>query len=60
MLPTPKTFQGTLRPYQEIGFSWLQFVAKAGIGACLADDMGLGKTVQMIAVLAYQQVNKLA
>ena len=60
MLPTPKTFQGTLRPYQEIGYSWLQFVANTGLGVCLADDMGLGKTVQMIAVLAHQQVNKLA
>jgi SNF2 family DNA or RNA helicase len=57
-LPTPEPFVGTLRPYQEIGFSWMHFVTQIGFGACLADDMGLGKTVQMIAVLAYQKSMK--
>ena len=50
-LKTPKQFQGTLRPYQELGFSWLYFLQKWNLGACLADDMGLGKTVQLIAFL---------
>ncbi|MGC8605201.1 MAG: DEAD/DEAH box helicase, partial [Desulfomonilaceae bacterium] len=45
------TFKGTLRPYQARGFSWLAFLAKWGMGACLADDMGLGKTVQTLALI---------
>ena len=40
-----------LRPYQQTGYSWLRFVARLGLGACLADDMGLGKTVQVISLL---------
>ncbi|MBM7690721.1 SNF2 family DNA or RNA helicase [Peribacillus deserti] len=43
--------QGTLRPYQIQGLSWLYFLREHGFGACLADDMGLGKTVQIIAYL---------
>ncbi|MBD2251285.1 SNF2-related protein [Nostoc parmelioides] len=44
-LPTPKNFQGKLRPYQERGAAWLAFLERWGLGACLADDMGLGKCV---------------
>nr|WP_321475675.1 DEAD/DEAH box helicase [uncultured Paludibaculum sp.] len=43
--------QGTLRPYQQAGVSWLYFLSKLGLGACLADDMGLGKTIQVLALL---------
>ncbi len=43
--------RATLRPYQETGVRWLDFLAKLGLGACLADDMGLGKTVQVLALL---------
>ena len=50
-LSTPKQFKGTLRPYQILGFSWLYFLHKWNLGACLADDMGLGKTIQLIAFL---------
>jgi SNF2 family DNA or RNA helicase len=50
-LPTPKTFQGQLRPYQQRGVAWLAFLERWGLGACLADDMGLGKTIQFIAFL---------
>jgi superfamily II DNA or RNA helicase len=50
-LPVPTSFQGTLRPYQIRGFSWLSFLRQYGLGACLADDMGLGKTVQALALL---------
>ena len=42
-----------LRPYQLRGFSWLAFMRRVGLGACLADDMGLGKTVQLIAMLLH-------
>src|SRR5262245_37429405 len=45
----PGTFQGTLRPYQVRGYSWLAFLRRFGLGGCLADDMGLGKTVQTLA-----------
>jgi non-specific serine/threonine protein kinase len=50
-LPTPTTFNGTLRPYQERGLAWLWFLQRYGLGACLADDMGLGKTAQLLALM---------
>ena len=50
-LPAPAAFAGELRPYQERGLSWLAFLSRLGLGACLADDMGLGKTVQLLALL---------
>ncbi|MFM7149679.1 MAG: DEAD/DEAH box helicase, partial [Gemmataceae bacterium] len=50
-LPPPPGFQGTLRPYQIRGYSWLSFLRQWGLGACLADDMGLGKTIQTLAML---------
>ena len=49
----PATLQATLRPYQSRGFAWLNFITRAGFGACLADDMGLGKTVQTLALIAH-------
>ncbi|MEH1889870.1 MAG: DEAD/DEAH box helicase [Nostoc sp.] len=52
-LPTPRGFQGQLRPYQERGAAWLSFLERWGLGACLADDMGLGKTIQFIAFLLH-------
>ncbi|WP_298092765.1 DEAD/DEAH box helicase [uncultured Sphingomonas sp.] len=39
----------TLRPYQQVGFDWLEALGRAGFGGLLADDMGLGKTVQTLA-----------
>ena len=45
-------FEGVLRPYQEAGHSWLWFLTRLGLGACLADDMGLGKTVQVLSLLS--------
>ncbi|MEU4419476.1 DEAD/DEAH box helicase [Actinoplanes sp. NPDC024001] len=50
-LPTPAGFQGTLRPYQERGLSWLHFLSRLGLGGILADDMGLGKTAQTLSLL---------
>ena len=38
----PEGFQGSLRPYQARGVSWLAFLEQWGLGACLADDMGPG------------------
>ncbi len=54
LYPVPGTVQATLRPYQQKGFEWMQLLAEAGAGACLADDMGLGKTLQTICFLARQ------
>ncbi|MFP4412745.1 SNF2-related protein [Coleofasciculus sp.] len=44
-IDVPQDFNGTLRPYQLRGASWLAFLERWGLGACLADDMGLGKCV---------------
>jgi SNF2 family DNA or RNA helicase len=51
ILPPPEGLQAELRLYQERGFSWLSFLGRLGLGACLADDMGLGKTLQTLAFL---------
>jgi SNF2 family DNA or RNA helicase len=51
----PQRFQGQLRPYQIRGASWLSFLERWGLGACLADDMGLGKTIQFIALMLHLQ-----
>ena len=52
-LDTPEGLRATLRPYQQTGYAWLNFLRQAGMGACLADDMGLGKTIQTLALLQY-------
>jgi SNF2 family DNA or RNA helicase len=57
-LDPPATFQGELRPYQVRGMSWLVFLQRWGLGACLADDMGLGKTIQLIAMLQHLKEQK--
>jgi SNF2 family DNA or RNA helicase len=54
-LPVPSGFEGELRPYQERGYAWLQFLRRWGLGACLADDMGLGKTVQTLALILHDR-----
>ena len=46
-----RSFQGTLRPYQQAGVQWLYLLAQLKLGACLADDMGLGKTIQVLSLL---------
>ena len=51
----PQAFQGTLRPYQVRGLSWLAFMTRLGLGSCLADDMGLGKTIQLIALWLHER-----
>ncbi len=51
----PEGFQASLRPYQEEGFRWLQFLREQGLGGILADDMGLGKTVQTLCHLFHEK-----
>jgi superfamily II DNA or RNA helicase len=55
--PIPESFVATLRPYQQRGLDWLQFLRSAGLGGILADDMGLGKTVQALAHLSVEQAS---
>jgi SNF2 family DNA or RNA helicase len=54
-LPQPEGLKGQLRPYQQYGYSWLAFLRRWGLGACLADDMGLGKTIQTISLLVREK-----
>ncbi|MDR3279807.1 MAG: DEAD/DEAH box helicase [Synergistaceae bacterium] len=49
--PQPEGLAAFLRPYQIRGFSWLSFLTRWKLGACLADDMGLGKTIQALSLL---------
>lgn len=57
-LDPPAGFGATLRPYQQFGLAWLDFLARYGFGGVLADDMGLGKTVQWLAWFARDRVNQ--
>jgi superfamily II DNA or RNA helicase len=50
-ITVPAGLDATLRPYQQQGLSWLSFLRRAELGACLADDMGLGKTIQTISLI---------
>ncbi len=54
-VPVPASLNATLRPYQQQGLNWLQFLRTYGLAGILADDMGLGKTLQ---TLAHIQVEK--
>jgi SNF2 family DNA or RNA helicase len=54
-LTQPEGLEGQLRPYQQYGYSWLVFLRRWGLGACLADDMGLGKTIQTISLLVREK-----
>jgi superfamily II DNA or RNA helicase len=56
-----KNFGATLRPYQQDGLNWLQFLREFELNGILADDMGLGKTVQTLAhLLVEKQAKRLA
>ena len=48
-VPVPTGLQAELRPYQQQGLDWLQFLGTHGLAGILADDMGLGKTLQTLA-----------
>lgn len=48
-VPVPAGLQAELRPYQQQGLDWLQFLGAHGLAGLLADDMGLGKTLQTLA-----------
>ncbi|MDB6078147.1 MAG: ATP-dependent helicase, partial [Akkermansiaceae bacterium] len=54
----PASVRASLRPYQQEGFRWLQFLAAHGLHGILADDMGLGKTLQTLTHLAAEHEKK--
>jgi SNF2 family DNA or RNA helicase len=47
----PAHLKPILRPYQESGFQWLNYLSEVKWGGILADDMGLGKTIQALSFL---------
>jgi len=51
----PAGLRATLRPYQNNGLAWLQFLDALGAGGVLADDMGLGKTLTTLALLLWRK-----
>ena len=51
----PSGFNAELRPYQQQGLNWLQFMRSFEFNGILADDMGLGKTVQTLAHLLLEK-----
>ncbi|MDI1245646.1 MAG: DEAD/DEAH box helicase, partial [Rhodoferax sp.] len=51
----PPSVNASLRPYQQQGVNWLQFLREYGLAGILADDMGLGKTLQ---TLVHIQIEK--
>ncbi|GEM_PF-1189356 len=55
-VPTPSSFVGTLRDYQQASLAWFAGLRELGMGGCLADEMGLGKTIQVLAMLAAEHV----
>ena len=50
-IPAPAHLKDILRPYQESGFQWLNYLREVQWGGILADDMGLGKTVQALSFI---------
>lgn len=52
-VPVPEGVKAVLRPYQESGFHWLNYLDEIRWGGILADDMGLGKTVQALTFLQH-------
>ncbi len=54
-VPPPPGLQATLRPYQQQGLNWLQFLREYNLAGILADDMGLGKTIQTLAHLLHEK-----
>jgi superfamily II DNA or RNA helicase len=56
----PASLNATLRPYQQQGLNWLQFLRTHHLAGILADDMGLGKTLQTLAhILTEKEAGRL-
>lgn len=57
-IPAPAHLKSILRPYQESGFQWLNYLREVQWGGILADDMGLGKTIQALSFLHHLKAEK--
>ncbi len=58
-VPPPAGLHAELRPYQQDGLNWLQFLREYQLGGVLGDDMGLGKTLQALAhILAEKEAGR--
>jgi len=53
----PAGLRAALRPYQQDGLNWLQFLREYELAGILADDMGLGKTIQALAHLVVEKLS---
>jgi SNF2 family DNA or RNA helicase len=51
----PANLNAELRPYQQHGLNWLQFLREYQFAGILADDMGLGKTIQTLTHLLLEK-----
>ncbi|MDL2356504.1 MAG: DEAD/DEAH box helicase [Pseudomonadota bacterium] len=57
----PAGLQASLRPYQNDGLAWMQFLRAYQLAGILADDMGLGKTIQTLAhILVEKEAGRLS
>lgn len=56
-VPPSPNLNAELRPYQQTGLNWLQFLREYRFAGILADDMGLGKTVQTLAHLQLEKAS---
>ena len=54
----PEHLKSILRPYQESGFQWLNYLHEVNWGGILADDMGLGKTIQALSFIQHIKETK--
>ena len=54
----PAHLKPILRPYQESGFQWLNYLREVQWGGILADDMGLGKTIQALSFIHFLKEEK--
>jgi non-specific serine/threonine protein kinase len=54
----PEHLQSILRPYQQSGFQWLNYLHEVKWGGILADDMGLGKTIQALSFIQHIKETK--
>jgi SNF2 family DNA or RNA helicase len=54
----PEHLKSILRPYQESGFQWLNYLNEVNWGGILADDMGLGKTIQALSFIQHVKETK--
>ncbi len=57
-IEAPEHLKTILRPYQESGFQWLNYLHEVKWGGILADDMGLGKTVQALSFIQHIKETK--